>query len=357
MQNTYFEFINYNMYSTFHGYEAKPTPRLKAIHRALLLGFLSTAISACSSHSPPPSRAVTIETAPRIKLEVIDKADVTYMARYMLPGSLQSAKAIYSGLGNEQAGLSPAGANVVGVGVAGITGHSPISHNGSANALYGSAAAEAFLGFAGSRAPANVVGRVYLPTNFQGHNITSVELAREFVREDVRKRVDEYAAITGRTVSCFDQCEGFYPTYRLTKGSGQAWPYYDPADLYVTFFIHKPKDMSKRENAVLDKVLTFFDVWEGAFFIALNSSAPAGGHHIEDGESVPDFEDTSAFAHPIERTLLRVLTKGGNYAVGNQDWRQFAWNGRIFALGDKQDLDGLIQYEIAPATDQPGGPT
>jgi len=54
--------------------------------------------------------------------------------------------------------------------------------------------------------------------------------------------------------------------------------------------------------------------------------------------------------------LLRVLTEGGNYAVGSQDWRQFAWNGRVFALGDKLDLESLIQYEIAPVTDNPGGP-
>jgi hypothetical protein len=90
-------------------------------------------------------------------------------------------------------------------------------------------------------------------------------------------------------------------------------------------------------------------LWEGAFFVALNDAQPVGGHTTQGGENVPEFQDTSAFAHPLERTLLRVLTKGGNYAVGNQDWRQFAWNGRVFALGDQLDLDNLIQYEIAPA--------
>jgi hypothetical protein len=103
-------------------------------------------------------------------------------------------------------------------------------------------------------------------------------------------------------------------------------------------------------------VLAFEDIWEGAFFIALNSSAPTGDHHIEERENVPDFQDTSAFTQPIERVLLRVLTKGGNYAVGSQDWKQFAWNGRVFMLGHKPDLENLITAEIMPATDRLGGP-
>jgi hypothetical protein len=325
---------------------------------ALIAAFAVLGTAACSTQQKAPADNIaTITSTPRIKIDVTDKADVTYMARYLLPGRFQSASAIYGGLGNNpSSGLSPIGANVVGAGVAGAMAQNPVSRSGAPNALYGGAAAEAFLGFAGSKSAADVVGRVYLPDHINGQAVTSVAQAREFIRQDVRRRIDEYAALTGRMVVCFDQCDSFYPTYRLTKvGSGQAWPYYDPADLYITFFIHKPLDKRMKEDAVLDKVLTFDNAWEGAFFIALNSARPAGGHITEDGDSVPEFQDTSAFAHPVERMLLRVLTKGGNYAVGSQDWHQFAWNGRVFALGDKLDLDNLIQYEIAPATDTPGG--
>ncbi|MTJ93993.1 MAG: hypothetical protein F8N36_14215 [Desulfovibrio sp.] len=321
--------------------------------RYLPIVLLAATLGACQS-APPPARPVAIETAPRIEMPVTDKADVTYMARYMLPGPMQSAQAVYSGLSNTPTGgLSPTGGNIVGAGVAGAMGQSPVSRVGAPTALYASTASQIFFGFAGAKSPANVVGRVYLPRAIDGKTLASAEEAREFVREDVRRRIDDYAAQTGRTVSCFDQCDSFYPTYRLTKTGSQTWPYYDPAELYVTFFIHKPTNMERKGNEVLDKIVHFTNAWEGGYFLALNNAPPAGGHTTKDGESVPEFQDTSAFAHPLERTLLRVLTKGGNYAVGNQYWRQFAWNGRVFALGEKLDLESLIQYEIAPSTDRP----
>jgi len=119
----------------------------------------------------------------------------------------------------------------------------------------------------------------------------------------------------------------------------------------VTFYIRRPWDKRKKTDAVLDKILTYSLAWQDVCFISLTATPPAGGHKIIDGESVPEFPDMSSFSSPLERTLLRVLTKGGMFAFGAQDWQQFAWNGRVFELGDPVPAS-LIQYEIAPATDQ-----
>ncbi|GEM_PF-6137286 len=119
----------------------------------------------------------------------------------------------------------------------------------------------------------------------------------------------------------------------------------------MTFYIRRPWDKRKKTDAVLDKILTYSLAWQDVCFISLTATPPAGGHKIIDGESVPEFPDMSSFSSPLERTLLRVLTKGGMFAFGAQDWQQFAWNGRVFELGDPVPAS-LIQYEIAPATDQ-----
>lgn len=111
--------------------------------------------------------------------------------------------------------------------------------------------------------------------------------------------------------------------------------------------------MHARTNAVLDRILGFANAWEGSFYIALTDQPPAGGHKTIEGENVPDFPDRSAFAHPVERALLRTLTAGGNYTLGSQGWHEFAWNGRVFRLGSKPDLENLIVAEILPETDKP----
>src|SRR6202012_2333290 len=113
-----------------------------------------------------------------------------------------------------------------------------------------------------------------------------------------------------------------------------------------------PRDVGNRSNAVLDRILDFASKWEGSLYLALAEQRPIGGFKTIDGETVPDIPDRSAFAHPIERALLRTLTSGTNFEIGSQGWHEFAWNGRVFRLGATADLTNLIEFEISPQTDQ-----
>jgi hypothetical protein len=310
-------------------------------------------LTACMSGQvrPPPPRTMASATVKHTVLPVDDKADVTYLARGLMPGRFQTASAVYSGASDKRQGGSPASGAAVGAATAAMMGQSPVSSGGVATVAYANEAVSLLSGLAGERSAAVQIGRVYLPDTVNGISLASEAQAREFVRQEVWHRVEEYGRLTGRMVSCFDQCDSFFPTYTLTKAVGPAWHSYDPPALYVTFYLRKPWDKRRSTDAVLDKILTYPLAWEEPCFISLTSTPPTGGHKVVDGESVPEFPDMSSFSSPLERTLLRVLTKGGLFTFGAQNWQQFAWNGRVFKLDDPTPAS-LIQYEIAPETDR-----
>ncbi len=320
-----------------------------------IAALCAISLTACQSGvvRPPPPQPVATATVRHTVLPVNDKAEIAYLARGLMPGRFQSASAVYSGADNkgDQQGGAPASHTAVGAATAGVMGQSPLSSGGVATMAYTNEALSFVSGLAGERKAETQIGRAYLPDSVNGISLASESQAREFLRLEVKKRIEEYGRLTGRTASCFEQCDSFFPTYKLTKGPGPAWHSYDPPALYVTFYLRKPWDKRKTTDAVLDKILAYPLAWEVPCFISLTATPPAGGHRVIDGESVPEFPDMSTFSSPLERTLLRVLTKGGLFAFGAQNWQQFAWNGRVFALGDPAPAS-LIQYEIAPATDQ-----
>lgn len=311
-------------------------------------------LTACQSAmvKPPHPQPEVTGTVDLIQLPVPDKGDVTYLARDLMPGRYQSAAAVYGGANNGgQQGGSTASGTAAGATAAGAMGQSPLSSGGAATVAYTSEAVGLIGGLAGGKSAAVQSGHAYLPESVNGKRLDSDAAAREFVRLEIRKRIEEYGRITGRTVSCFDQCDSFFPTYKLAKTGGHSWRAYDPPALYATFYLRKPLDKRKSTNGVLDKILRYPLAWDGICFIALTANPPEGTHAIVDGESVPEFPDRTTFSSPLERTLLRVLTKDGLFAFGAQNWKEFAWNGRVFALGDPEPTS-LIKYEIAPATDQ-----
>ena len=316
--------------------------------------LLACSLMACQSEAPKPPApqpAITA-TVPHIRLPVADRADVTYLARALMPGRYQTAAAVYSEAQDDAPNrISTTSANTAGVAAAGALGQSPLSNGGAATAAYGAEAVSVLQGLAAGKSASIQSGRAYLPDSANGVVFRSPEQVREFAREEAGKRVEEFARAAGRTVSCFDQCDSFFPTYMLSKAAGPAWPSYDPPALYLTIYLRKPADRRNSSNAVLDRILTYPLAWEEVFFISLSSTPPQGGHKTIDGENVPEFPDMSSFSTPLERTLLRVLTQKGVFAFGAQNWGQFAWDGRIFALG-AADPANLIQYEISPATDQ-----
>ncbi len=325
-------------------------------------GFLVlvVALSACATPAPKPYTGTTVA---HVQENVSDKADVTYLARYMLPGPKRGADVIYGAVpapdntGNER----DAAGQVAGAAATGAAGVNPLSRSGSATAGYvgaGLGLASGLFG-GGDHGPSlNGVSGAFLPAQVDGVTIQTAEQAREFVRAETRRNIETSAKRVGRQVVCVDQCDGNYPTFELRKVGGQALPYYDPPSLYVTVYI-RPMVENHAQNPVFEKIVGFSPAWISAggngFFVCMDDQAPAGERIKEsNGETIAPNRCGGPYAHPLERILLRTLTASGRYYFGWRDKAVFAWKGQVFALGDIEPQT-LIKYEIAPSTDLPEG--
>lgn len=312
-------------------------------------------LSACQS-APPP---VPVATVPHIQAAVPDVADVTYLARDMLPGRKRSAATIYGSLPSATGGgLSPVASTLGGGAIAAAAGQSPVSAGGVGTAVYagtGLALAGALLDSSSSDNPHNWVSGAYLPGEVEGLVLSSADAARRFVRGEAQRGLDAFAQQTGRTVTCVDQCESYFPTYELRKSGGPAFAFFDPPALYVSLYIRPLKDASTLVNDVRDKVVGFHVAWTTVgwndFGVCLNDHPPTllrTDTYL--GETVKIYDCNAAEAHPLERLLLRSLTAGGHTYIGAYGNGFFAWRGRVFALGEREPKS-LIKYEIAPETD------
>lgn len=275
-----------------------------------------------------------------------DRASVTHSAT----ANLVADQAIAAGVVSAAGGGAP-------LTRAGMTNSAPV--------FVGLEAASTVAGMLDGPGGNHFVSMAALPDVIDGKSIETADQATQFMRSLVVGRLTEWADKYGRTVRCIYDCAGSAPAYELCRQGAAHYPSYDPEALYVTTFppigiVDAPSDPAR------DRALGFKTRWvsygaNGYVFCMDPGDKVEFGPEgvIKDRPSpqmgrVADIRCRSSFSSPIERELLRNLTRDGYLTLG----ADFAYNHQISLRGKVYAIDTLkhadfVLYEIARETDVP----
>jgi hypothetical protein len=291
-----------------------------------------------------------------------DLKDAAYMGRGLLPADDRNAVVkdtstrVMADRAVAVTAISAAGAGA------------PLSRNGmdrAAPVFLGLEAGGAALSLIDGPVGAHFISSAALPASVDGTQISSAADATGYMNRLVRRRLEEWAANYGRSVSCVYDCSGLAPAYALRRTGAQHYPSYDPETLYIMAyptvgFAAAPADPAR------DEILGFQAAWVtqgfNGYAVCMDPGekielTPAGDMPERKDKyvgKVADIRCRAAFKSPLERELLRTLTQGGYLTLGANfvPNEQVSLKGKVYAT-DTVKHANYVLYEISRDGDAP----
>lgn len=287
-----------------------------------------------------------------------DIGDAAYMGRFLLPPQYRSSVATR---------YNPSSTVVAGAAVGAAGAGAPLSRAGMPNVAAVGLGLDVLGGVLDPHAAAPE-GRPFisvaaLPEAVSGQQIADADSATKFMQAYILARLEEWGALYGRSVHCVYRCGGDTPAYELRRIGPEHLPYFDPETLYISV---NPAGglIQASEDPLRDRILGFAPQWiskdANGFALCMDPGTKVDfekdGALTEQKEPyyglVANLRCRSSFTSPLERALLRILTRdgyltlGGNFAYNHQ----ISLKGRVYAI-DTAEKGQYVRYEIDPKTD------